>query len=81
MPTHREEDVDGKNGMGRSEGAGGSGEGERKTMRQTAVILLVILSGSQKTRALLKQLPEEKVRNKRTAFFSAPSWACYGPLP
>lgn len=37
-------------------------------MRQTAVILLVILSGSLETRALLRQLSEDKVRNKRTDF-------------
>lgn len=35
-------------------------------MRQTVVILLVILSGSLETRALLRQLSQDKVRNKRT---------------
>lgn len=47
---------------GRSKGGkegGGTGEGGE---RQTAVILLVILSGSPETRALLRQFSEDKVR-------------------
>lgn len=41
-------------------------------MRQTAVMLLVILSGSLETRALLRQLSEDKARNRRMDFSLQP---------
>lgn len=50
----------------------------RKRKNETAVILLVILSGSLETRALLRQLSEDKVRN---GLSSAPSSTRYAPLP
>lgn len=42
--------------------------GERGRTSQAAVILLVILSGSLETRALLRLLSVDKVKNKRTDF-------------
>lgn len=42
--------------------------GERGRTSQTAVILLVILSGSLETRALLRLLSVDKVKNKRKDF-------------
>lgn len=55
--------------------------GERERMRQTAVILLVILSGSLEKRALLRQLSEDKARNKQTDSPLCSSSARYAPPP
>lgn len=49
-------------------------------MRQTAVSRLVILSGSLESRALLRQLSEDKVRNKQSVFLHPPGH-CYATLP
>lgn len=47
----------------------------------TAVILLVILSGSLETRALLKQLSGGASKEQADGLSSAPSCACYATLP
>lgn len=72
VPTQRDEDVLNKWGEERGDGGGIGEVGERERMRQTAVMLLVILSGSLETRALLRQLSEDKARNRRMDFSLQP---------
>lgn len=59
----------------KSEGGGGGGkvkEREQARLRQTAIILLVILSDRPETRALLKPLSKDEVKKKKASSLFSP---------